>query len=49
MYEQISENWHWVELQDVCQRIKVGLATSVTKYYAENGVPIIRNLNIKQG
>lgn len=42
-------NWHSVLLKDVCTRIGVGLATSVTKYYRKIGVPIIRNLNIKEG
>ncbi len=27
----------------------VGLATSVTEYYRESGIPIIRNMNIKNG
>ena len=45
----IPSDWAVNNLEDVCERIKVGLATSVTKYYRKNGVPIIRNLNIKDG
>ncbi|HCI84343.1 MAG TPA: hypothetical protein DHV79_07125 [Lachnospiraceae bacterium] len=30
------------------QRVIVGLATSVTQYYRDAGVPILRNLNIKE-
>lgn len=44
-----KEGWKSVNLEDVCERIGVGLATSVTKYYRKNGIPIIRNLNIKDG
>lgn len=42
-------DWLEVRLKDVCERIGVGLATSVTKYYRNAGIPIIRNLNIKDG
>ncbi|MBU3566381.1 restriction endonuclease subunit S [Polynucleobacter sp. MWH-HuK1] len=45
----IPNNWTVSNLEEVCERIKVGLATSVTKYYRKSGVPIIRNLNIKDG
>lgn len=36
-------------LGEVCERTMVGLAVSVTPYYRETGVPIVRNLNIKNG
>jgi type I restriction enzyme, S subunit len=45
----IPEDWDLLELHDACQRIVVGLATSVTKHYRPSGVPIVRNLNIKDG
>ena len=41
--------WRDLLLSDLAERITVGLATSVTKYYSVSGVPIIRNLNIKKG
>lgn len=40
--------WTIKPLKDVTNRIIVGLATSVTPYYRKNGVPILRNLNIKE-
>ncbi len=45
----VPESWEQYFLSDVCDRIGVGLATSVTKYYRQSGVPIVRNLNIKDG
>jgi type I restriction enzyme S subunit len=45
----IPQEWEVFYLNQVCERISVGLATSVTKYYRDSGVPIIRNLNIKDG
>ncbi len=45
----IPSDWDIAKLVDVCERISVGLATSVTKYYRNIGIPIIRNLNIKDG
>lgn len=45
----IPQEWKVFYLNEACERISVGLATSVTKYYRESGVPIIRNLNIKDG
>ena len=44
----------WVErkLDEVSERVSVGLATSVTEHYIDdkvNGIPIIRNTNIKKG
>lgn len=45
----IPEDWKIHCLEELCNRIKVGLATSVTKYYRKSGVPIVRNLNIKDG
>ncbi len=41
--------WDTSTLDKVCERISVGLATSVTQHYRNIGVPIIRNLNIKDG
>lgn len=45
----IPEDWQQFTLKDACERISVGLATSVTQHYRSSGVPIIRNLNIKDG
>jgi type I restriction enzyme S subunit len=45
----IPEDWTPFVLVDACERISVGLATSVTKHYCSFGVPLVRNLNIKDG
>ncbi len=45
----IPEDWELAQLSNLCERISVGLATSVTKYYRNKGVPIVRNMNIKDG
>ena len=41
--------WEETQLIDIATRIIVGLATTVTPYYRETGVPMFRNLNIKSG
>ena len=41
--------WEVKMLNDVSERILVGLATTVTPYYRKKGRPMFRNLNIKQG
>lgn len=46
---EIPEEWQIYQLGNVTERMIVGLATSVTEYYRECGVPIIRNMNIKKG
>ena len=45
----IPEEWETYLLEEISERISVGLATSVTKHYRGSGVPIVRNLNIKDG
>ena len=39
--------WTSKELDNVAERVSVGLATSVTPYYRSKGVVMFRNLNIK--
>jgi type I restriction enzyme S subunit len=46
---RVPKGWSVDTLANVAVRITVGLATSVTKYYREKGVPIIRNQNIRKG
>src|SRR5690554_5283960 len=45
----VPNGWRKVVLNDVSERVAVGLATSVTEAYTDVGIPIIRNLNIKKG
>ena len=40
--------WEQRKLGEISKRVIVGLATSVTPYYRAEGVPILRNLNIKE-
>jgi len=47
--QNIPKEWQIKKLKDATERMIVGLATSVTKYYRDTGTPIIRNLNIKDG
>ena len=44
---KIPCNWVIRPLKGVTNRIIVGLATSVTQYYRDTGIPLLRNLNIK--
>ena len=41
--------WEQSSLDNLTERIIVGLATTVTPYYRPTGIPMIRNLNIKAG
>ena len=43
-----TDPWEQRKVGDVSKRVIVGLATSVTPYYREEGIPILRNLNIKE-
>lgn len=45
---EIPKEWEIAKLKNVCTRIIVGLATSVTQYYQDDGIPMFRNLNIKE-
>lgn len=46
---EIPESWGLEKCEDVCKKVSVGIATSATHAYAETGVPLIRNQNIKDG
>lgn len=41
-------DWERSKIKKITDRIIVGLATSVTPYYRESGVPLLRNMNIKE-
>ena len=47
-FKGFEEDWEQRKLKELANRVIVGLATSVTPYYREQGVPILRNLNIKE-
>ncbi|RSK25686.1 restriction endonuclease subunit S [Bacillus sp. HMF5848] len=44
---ELPEDWLINPLDEICEKIFVGIATSTTNSYTEAGVPIIRNQNIK--
>lgn len=44
---EIPWEWDIENLSSICTKIFVGIATSTSDYYTENGVNIIRNQNIK--
>ncbi|MDD4503962.1 MAG: restriction endonuclease subunit S [Clostridiaceae bacterium] len=46
---RIPKDWEVKRLDDVCNNISIGLVTSMTKNYADYGVPLIRNSDIKEG
>lgn len=47
---EIPVEWDLCKMEDICERIIVGIASSTAEYYTteENSVPIIRNQNIKE-
>ncbi|WP_235183480.1 restriction endonuclease subunit S [Geobacillus genomosp. 3] len=45
---EIPEEWDIKRLEELSDRIFVGIATSTTEHYCETGIPIIRNQNIKE-
>ena len=47
-FSGFTDDWEQRKLKELANRVIVGLATSVTPYYREQGVPILRNLNIKE-
>jgi len=46
---EIPEDWNFFKNKEICKKISVGIATSTTKYYVDEGVPLLRNQNIKDG
>ncbi len=47
-FKGFTEDWEQRKLNDITDRIIVGLATSVTPYYRQSGIPLLRNMNIKE-
>jgi type I restriction enzyme S subunit len=45
----IPKEWEVSTLETSTERVIVGLALSVTEYYRERGIPLIRNQNIRRG
>lgn len=45
---RIPEDWEVKRLDEICENITIGLVKTMTKYYVEQGVPLIRNSDIKE-
>jgi type I restriction enzyme S subunit len=46
---RIPKSWEVKRLDEVAEKIWIGLVTTMTKYYVTEGVPLIRNSDIKEG
>lgn len=46
---EIPAEWEVVHLNDIALKISIGLVTTMTKHYVSEGVPLIRNSDIKEG
>ena len=44
----VPDGWKSAVLDELCKKISVGLAISVTPFMRERGVKLIRNQNIKR-
>ncbi len=47
MSNVVPEGWSYSKLSEV-SKVSIGLVTSMTPYYVDNGVPLIRNSDIKE-
>jgi type I restriction enzyme S subunit len=45
---EVPKDWDVIKYEGANERIFVGIATSSTKYFASEGIPLIRNQNIKE-
>lgn len=45
---RIPKEWEVRKLGEVCDEVTIGLVTSMTKHYVDNGIPLIRNSDIKE-
>ena len=45
---EVPKDWDVLKYDEVNEKIFVGIATSSTKHFASEGIPLIRNQNIKE-
>lgn len=45
---QMPEEWEVVRVDDVCEKISVGIVVRPASHYVESGIPALRSLNIKE-
>jgi type I restriction enzyme S subunit len=46
---RVPVEWEIESFGAACERVSVGIATSTTKYFRQDGVPLLRNQNILDG
>jgi type I restriction enzyme S subunit len=45
---RIPKEWNIERFGEACEKVSVGIATSTTKHFCDEGVPLIRNQNVKE-
>lgn len=45
---KIPADWEVKTIEEVCERIMVGIVVTPKKYYVERGVPALRSLNVRE-
>lgn len=45
---EIPEGWEVKRLEEICEDITIGMVKTMTKYYVNDGIPLIRNSDIKE-
>ncbi|WP_370258774.1 restriction endonuclease subunit S [Marinobacter nauticus] len=45
----VPENWGLISLDDISEKVMVGIASAATHAYSDSGIRMLRNLNIKEG
>lgn len=46
---KIPSHWELVKLKEMCSKVMVGIASAATHAYRNEGVPLLRNQNIREG
>ena len=45
---RIPKEWDVERFGEACEKVSVGIATSTAKHFADDGIPLIRNQNVKE-
>ena len=45
---KIPNDWNFVSLEDISDRVMVGIASAATHAYRDSGIIMLRNLNINR-
>ena len=45
----VPESWRLMKLDDISEKVMVGIASAATHAYSDSGIRMLRNLNIKEG